>query len=96
MHISIRNASDPEIMEELGSRRALRKSLGLTQAEASARAGLDRTTVSRAERGENPSLLTLLRQLRVYGRIEALESFVPEPEVSPMALIRSQKRRRNG
>ncbi len=59
-------------------------------AEAADAAGLSSKTVSRAEQGENPTLLTVLRLLRVYGRIAALEQFIPEPEVSPMALIRER------
>lgn len=84
--------SDPEILEALGRRlAALRKATGLNQAEAARRGGLDRSTVSRAEGGDNPTLLTVVRLLRVYGRVPALEAFIPEPEVSPMALIRSRK-----
>lgn len=88
------NRSDPEILEELGRRLArLRKSAGLTQAEAGERAGVDRTTVSRAERGDNPNLLTLVRLLRVYGRLGAIDAFIPPPDVSPMELIRSRRAR---
>jgi transcriptional regulator with XRE-family HTH domain len=87
--------SDPEVMEALGRRlAALRKSRGLNQSEAADRAGVGRTTVSRAERGDNPNLLTVIRLLRVYGRLDTLEAFIPEPEVSPMALIRASKRGR--
>lgn len=85
---------DPEILRALGRRLArLRKALGLTQGDAADRAGLDRSTVSRAERGDNPNLLTVVRLLRVYGRLDALESFIPEADVSPMALVRAAKRR---
>lgn len=87
--IRINEAPEPEILDLIGARlRGLRKASGLTMAEAAERAGLARKTVSRAENGENPTLLTLVRLLRVYGRLSALEQFVPEPEVSPMALLR--------
>lgn len=87
--------TDPEILAELGRRLArLRKGAGLTQAEAARRAGLDRTTVSRAEQGDNPNLLTVVRLLRVYGRLAALESFIPEPGVSPMQLVREARKQR--
>jgi len=95
MDIQVAERSDPEVMVELGRRLArLRKARGMTQAEAAARAGLDRTTVSRAERGDNPNLLTLVRLLRVYGRLGTLGSFIPEPEVSLLALIRSARGKR--
>ena len=90
----IAERSDPEIMLEVGRRLArLRKSRDLTQADAADRAGVDRTTVSRAERGDNPNLLTVVRLLRVYGRLAALDAFIPEPDVSPVAMIRATKGR---
>jgi transcriptional regulator with XRE-family HTH domain len=90
----IEERPDPEIVAELGRRLALlRKSAGLNQAEAAVRAGLDRSTVSRAEQGDNPTLLTVVRLLRVYGRLGSLESFIPEPGVSPMQLVREARRR---
>jgi transcriptional regulator with XRE-family HTH domain len=90
----IEEGADPEIVAELGRRLAhIRKAAGLNQAEAAARAGLDRSTVSRAEQGDNPTLLTVVRLLRVYGRLGALESFIPEPGVSPMQLVREARRR---
>lgn len=89
--------TDPEILEELGQRLAsLRKATGLNQAEAAERAGLDRSTVSRAEGGDNPTLLTVVRLLRVYRRLSALDAFIPEPEISPMALIRARKEKARG
>lgn len=84
----IATATDPEILEEIGRRlRALREARSLTLQEVADRTGLDRTTVGRAEHGDNPTMLTVLRLLRAYGRLSALESFIPEPDISPMALI---------
>jgi len=97
MDKSIASRTDPEILAEIGRRLArLRKGAGLQQQEVARLAGLNRTTVSRAERGDNPTLLTVVRLLRVYGRLSALDSFIPEPEVSPMALVRSRKGRSGG
>lgn len=88
---SLIDATDPEILQTLGRRlRRLRRSRDLTMEEAAAAAGLSSKTVSRAEQGENPTLLTVLRLLRVYGRIATLDQLIPEPEVSPMALIRGR------
>ncbi|HUF51404.1 MAG TPA: helix-turn-helix domain-containing protein [Longimicrobiales bacterium] len=90
----IEERTDAEIMGELGRRLAqVRKSAALTQADAAERAGLDRSTVSRAEQGDNPNLLTVIRLLRVYGRLGALEAFIPEPGVSPMQLVREARKR---
>ena len=88
-HITSNVSTDREIMVELGGRlRALRKARGLTLIEAAERATLSRRTVARTEKGDNPRLETLLRLLRVYGRLEALDAFIPEPTVSPMAILR--------
>lgn len=75
-------------MQQLGRRlRALREAQGLSAVEAAAQSGLGRRTLFRAERGQNPTLETLVRLLRLYGRVGALAELVPEPETSPMALI---------
>jgi transcriptional regulator with XRE-family HTH domain len=90
----IEERADAEILVELGRRLAmLRKAAGFTQAEAAELAALDRSTVSRAEQGDNPNLLTVVRLLRVYGRLGALDSFIPEPGVSPMQLVREARKR---
>lgn len=92
MDLRISERPDPAILAEIGQRlRGLRDATGLNQAEVAERAGLDRSTVSRAEQGDNPTLLTLVRMLRVYGRIDALESFIPVADVSPMEIIRRQR-----
>lgn len=89
--------TDAEILATLGSRlRALRRAGGLSQEEAAARAGVSRSTVQDAEGGENSTLLTLIHLLRVYGRLPALDAFIPEPELSPMARLRERRRGRRG
>jgi transcriptional regulator with XRE-family HTH domain len=95
MDISVVDATDPEILAELGARlRAIRRGQSLTIAEVSALADLNPETVSRAERGHNPTLQTVVRLLRAYNRLATLADFIPEPEVSPMALVRKAKRAR--
>lgn len=87
-------ATDVEIMEELGRRlEELRRARRISQTEAARLSGLSRRTVYGAEHGENPTLLTLVRLLRTYGRLGALESFIPVPEVSPIALLEGREDR---
>ena len=91
------NATDREILQEIGRRlRELRRRRKFTMVEVAELSGLDRTTVSRAEQGDNPTLLTLVRMLRVYERLPALETFLPDPDVSPMARLRKRQRRGDG
>ncbi len=90
--IKYMSAPDSEILTDLGARlAALRKARGLTQAEVATRAGLSRNTLYRAEQGNNPTLQTVIRLLRTYGRLAALESFIPAPEISPMARLRERR-----
>ena len=92
--IDYTSATDREIMAELGHRiRALREARRLTMVKAAEQAGISRRTLYRAEEGDNPTLLTLIRILRAYARLGALESFIPEPEVSPMEFLREQRKR---
>lgn len=91
-HKSIGTRSDPEVLEDIGRRlRALRKARGFTLGETAEATGLHPTTVSRAEHGDNPTLLTVVRLLRAYGRLGAIDGFIPDSEVSPMALVRSRE-----
>jgi len=90
MDRSIVKRSDPEILADVGRRLAgLRSAAGLNQAEVAERAGLDRSTVSRAERGDNPTLLTVVRLLRVYGRPSS-----PSPRSAPWSSFASAGRGR--
>ena len=87
-------ATDGEILAEIGTRlRALRKSRRLSQSEAAERSGISRKTVHLAEHGENPTLLTLVRLLRTYGALDALNAFIPEAELSPLEVLRASRKK---
>lgn len=86
---------DSEIIEEIGRRlRAHRLQLNLPQEEMARLAQLSPTTVKNAEAGRDPRLATLVRMLRVLGRLEALDAFLPAPTVSPLALLKTAGRQR--
>ncbi len=57
----------------------------MTQAELASRAGISRSTASILERGNDVSLDTFLSVLRALDLLDALESTVPEPAVSPIS-----------
>lgn len=89
--------TDQEILSTLGERlAALRNERGLTQTEAAERTGLSRPTLSRAERGANPTLHTLVRLLRAYGRLGDLETLLKPAEISPMERLRERRRATDG
>ena len=87
-HSSLTTTTDGEVLAWLGTRlRELRKAQRLTSQEAARLAGLSRRTLYRAERGQNPTLETLVRLLRLYGRLDSLAEALAGAEVSPMAVL---------
>ncbi len=104
MTIILDTHTNKEILAELGSRlRACRLQQNLTVAEVAGKAGINRNTVLNAEAGKNPRLGTVIRLLRVYGRIDTLDAFLPPPGISPLQLVRDKghvrqraSRRRDG
>ncbi len=93
--------TDIELLRELGRRlRAARLQANLGAAAVAARAGLNRNTVVNAERGANPRLRTVVAILRVLGRLDALDAFLPPPALSPLQLVaragRPRQRARRG
>lgn len=85
--------TDAEILDVLGSRlAALREQSGLTLEKAAREAGLHPSTVWRAEAGRGPNLLTVVRLLRVYGRLGELSLMVPDAPPSPLRALESSER----
>ncbi len=84
-----------EVLKEVGERlRGFRLQQNVTQAELADAAGVGHATVKRAEAGENIRLETIVKILRALGRVEALDSFLPEPLVSPIRLADQRERGR--
>lgn len=71
--------------------RRLRIDSGLTQDDLAGRADLAVKTVRALETGKGGRLSTLIRVLRVLGREDWLDDLHPEPEVSPMRLLRESR-----
>ena len=94
---SLTTRTDSEILKELGQRlRALRRSRRMSQVEAARRSGISRRTLYAAEHGENATILTMIRLLRSYGRLGALESFLAPVEISPIEVIERTRRDDDG
>jgi transcriptional regulator with XRE-family HTH domain len=87
--------TDPEILTELGARvRAYRLQQNLPIKGLAERAGVTPLTLQKLERGNNFRMDTLVRVLRALGRLEQLDAFLPEPSISPLALLAQQQQRR--
>lgn len=80
--------SDDEISQMIGGRlQAYRLQRNLTVHAVATKAGLNPNTVMNAERGANPRLVTVIRLLRAYDRLDGLDAFLPAPRISPLALL---------
>lgn len=79
--------SNPQIEQELGKRlKDRRLDLNLSQEQVATRSGLSRRTITAIENGEGSTLTTLVALLRALNALDTLESFLPDPGISPMAM----------
>ncbi len=77
-----------EVTADMGRRiRACRLQSNLDQRVVAERAGISRRTLQGLEQGAGSTVETLVRVLKALDRVQALEAFLPEPSVSPIALF---------
>ena len=57
-------------------------------------AGISRSTLSLLERGETVTLATLIKVLRVLDHLHIMEAFVVSKTISPLALAKMEKEKR--
>lgn len=87
--------TDDATLQELGRRLArLRLERNLTQRQLADDAGVERKGVLRLEAGDPVQIVTLVRVLRALGRLDALDSLLPEAGPSPMELLQLHGRER--
>lgn len=87
--------SDELLLSEIGERLArMRIEVGVTQYGLAEKAGVGKRTVERMEAGGSVQLVSLLRVMRVLGLVERLDSVLPEPGASPMALLKARGKER--
>ena len=80
--------SDKGIEKELGGRiRALRLRKNITQRELAEATTLSLNAIKSLESGRG-KLSTLISVLREMGALDHLNSFIPEPSISPIQLAR--------
>lgn len=86
--------TDKAIARELGRRlKQQRLNKDLSQREIAVSAGLSITAVQGTEKGES-TILTLIKVLRALRALDSLESFLPEVEISPLALAKLEGKKR--
>ncbi|MFM2198717.1 MAG: hypothetical protein RLZZ505_2149 [Verrucomicrobiota bacterium] len=85
-------SSNAQIEQQLGKRlRNRRLDLNISQEQAAERSGLSRRTITAIENGEGCTLTSLIALLRGLNSLDTLEGFLPDPGVSPMAMITSMR-----
>jgi len=93
--MSIYGKSDPEILREIAMRLKRRRlNINMSQQELADRAGISRNTVSYIEQGESFGVLTLIQILRALNALDGIDSFLPDPGISPLQLARMKGRER--
>ena len=86
--------TDKAIAKEMGGRlKALRLRLNMKQKDVAESSGLSITAVQGAEKGET-TIVTLVKVLRALDSLETLDAFIPEPEISPLALAKLEGKKR--
>lgn len=65
-----------------------------TQQALAKAAGISRSTLSLLERGETVTVTTLIQVLRVLDQLQALNTFDVKETISPLALVKLQKSKR--
>lgn len=88
--------TDKAIVNHICSQiRQIRLERNITQEQLSERSGLGRATISRIEKGQSISLLTLIQLLRALDSLELLNAFSQAPtSFSPMQLLMEPKPQR--
>jgi transcriptional regulator with XRE-family HTH domain len=88
--------SDSAVLEEIGRRlEALRLGRNQTQAQLARQAGVSKRTIERLESGAVAVQLSgFVRVCRALELFDRLDVFVPEPLVSPIALLKLRGRNR--
>ena len=87
--------ADPVIVIQIcRSLKQMRLNRNLSQNELAKRSGINRVTISRMEAGRSATLITLVQILRALDKLEVLNGFIEEPEISPMQLLKQQEKKR--
>ena len=93
--VNIEVLSDQAIMKKIGFFiQQTRIEQNQTQEEVATQAAISRSTLSLMERGDNISLLNLIKILRTLNALYVLKSFEVIEELSPLQLAKKEKNRR--
>ena len=92
---NIISMSDKALVEHIGAFvRHHRVEQNKTQDELATAAGISRSTLSLLERGEMVTVTSLIQVLRVLDQLHVLSAFEVKETLSPLALVKLQKEKR--
>jgi transcriptional regulator with XRE-family HTH domain len=81
--------SDTAILQEIGRRiQGVRLNQNMSQEALATKAGIARRSLYNLESGHACTLTLLTQVLRVLEKLDALDSFLPEPGPSPLQLAK--------
>ncbi len=87
--------TDAATLKEIGQRLASKRiAENLTQEEVAKNAGVSKSTVERIESGNSTQVSNLIRVLRNFSLLEALDKLLPESENSPLEILRQKKQKK--
>ena len=87
--------SDPAIVREICNNiKQIRLNKNISQAELANLSGLNRVTISRLEAGRSATILSVIQVLRALDKLEILNAFITEPEISPIKLLQQRETQR--
>lgn len=88
--MSFLESTNPYIIKELGGRvRRKRIGMNLSQLALAKKSGISRRTVQAIEAGDSISLDKLIAILRSLDSLDAIDSFLPESEISPLQMVKN-------
>lgn len=87
---SLNNAN---VIQEIGARlKNQRINKRMTQQQLAEKAGVSLFTIAQIERGKSVSMTMLVAVLRVLRLLDNLDLLLPEPKISPVALLQQQQK----
>ncbi|MEE9349227.1 MAG: helix-turn-helix transcriptional regulator [Flavobacteriaceae bacterium] len=87
--------SDKEILEILGKKlKQIRLNENYTQQFVADKIGIDRATLSLIENGHNTTLTNFIKLLRVYKKVDELNTLLYLPKYNVMEMLKLEKKRK--
>jgi len=89
------NLTNEQVLQEITRRvKQLRLNQNITQGDLAKRSGVHVQTIKNFESGKSTKVMTLIQILRAFGELNALDTFIPDPGISPIELLKLKGKER--